>query len=643
MEDLTNNMNSLEIKEVYESFLIDGKEQYFYIKGDEVYRFSRSQNKWLFCCNVNFFNEYKRSINNLKEKYETLLVNGNEIHFFTKGNDVFEFNHLENRWVFSGNTIQFIEFKKSLNIIYLPDIKIKRKYEKLRKNNGILERSKDGKVWGTICIFIGKEQCYNYSRNSCGSFCLKHKDGVVNNVNSTEKGDIIEDWVYNLLLKSDRLINVKNVGQKNGKLDIIFQVKDEVDQFRGIQVKQLTSQGKNSYCISKLKKYDKNTLIVGVTEDKKYMCLIFNTFIGDLNSFSFNITNYKDEKYSKYIFAGLDDNSLGYTFFDELIKSCKSSTIDDDSQFSKTNLKEHEMMLSLKEKCEENNLTFEPCNSSDSPIDVYINEKKVQCKYSSILENNLYQFRLDHTIDNKASQPYSENDVDFFIFKHEKEDFFYIIPQNVLLHFGYLKTEEIKDKTTKKLEGKVTLMVAPSLYQEYHWTKQFINRFDLINEEYDLDKLINLDNLFDKFQHKCKLNNITCTRDMSDLKITNGFIGDKTFKLMTSKRKHRKLYYFNTSIHIGRNMIPYHIDNQNVPDFFVFRIEIKEFCNDFYIFPKNILLEKEIIGNGSKKGKSTFGLPIPSDKDNEKQWVFDYFNNFDLLKDKIPTNILEEI
>ena len=584
------------------------------------------------------------NINNLeiKEVYETLLVNGKDEIFCIMGNDVFHLN-TERNWIWCCNIVQFIEFKKNLNIIYLSDIKVKREYEKLRKNNEILERSKDGKVWRRICSF-NNGQCYNYSIASCGSFCKSHKTGVINEkISNTKMGDIIEEWVYDQLCKSDELVNVKNVGRDNGKLDIIFQVKDEVNkninQFRGIQVKQLIINRENGYYISDLKKYDEETLIVGVSEDKKYMCLIFNIIIGDLDGFYFSINDYKDKKYSQYIFGGLDDNSLGYIFFDKLIKCCKKSTIDDDSQFSKTNLKENKMINKLKEKCEENNLTFEPCDSSDSSIDVYINEKKVQCKYSSILKNNLYQFSLDHTINNKAYQPYSENDVDFFIFKHEKEDSFSIIPQSVLLHFGYLKTEEIESKTTKKLEGKTTLTIYPSSYEENHWTKQFINRFDLINEEYDLDKLINLDNPFDKFQNKCKLKNIECTRDMSDLKITNGFIGDKTFKLMTSKRKHRKLYYFSTNI----SDIPYHIEDENVPNFFIFRIEIEEFHDDFYIIPKDILIKQEVIGSGDKKGKRTFGLPEPIDDKNQKQWVFKYLNNFDLLKDKKPEGLPEEL
>ena len=331
MEDLTNNMNNLKIKEVYETLLIDGKEQKYFIKGE----------------------------------------------------DVFGLNCLENKWVFCGNVIQFIEYKKSI-IIDLQDIKVKTGYEKLRSNKGVLERSKDGKVWRSICVFNNKGQCHNYSIKSCDCYCGKHKDGIANIISDTQKGDIIEKYVYEQLCKSDQLINVKNTGQENGKLDIIFQVKDEVDknnnQFRGIQVKQLTKRRGNNYCISRLKKYNKDTLIVGISEDKKYMCLIFNTYIGDLDSFSFGIDDYKDKKYRQYIFAGLEDNSLGYTFFNKLIEYSKTSTICDDSQFSKDILKEHEMMLSLKKKCEENNLSFKLCDTADSATDVYINEKRIQCK-----------------------------------------------------------------------------------------------------------------------------------------------------------------------------------------------------------------------------------------------------------------------
>ena len=432
MEDLINNMNNLEIKEEYESFSIDGRMEYFCIKGKYVYRFSYSQDKWIEFCFTSWFPEYKKNI-----------------------------------------------------IIDLPDVKIKDKYEKRRLNKWILERSKDGKVWRRICLFNNNGQCPNYSRISCGFFCKKHKDGIINNVATTKKGDIIEKWVFDQLCKSDQLINVKNIGPINCKLDIIFQVKDEVDKniIRGIQVKILSLHRKNSYCIRNLKKYDEDTLIVGVAEDKKYMCLFFNSFIGDLDSFNFNIKTYKKkDNLRPYIFAGFDDNSLGYTFFGELIKHSKISSIFKDSHFSKDNLKEYKMMKELEEKCKENNLLFEPYTSSDSPVDAIINGKKVQCKYSSQIECNLYNFGLSHVINNKVDQPYSENDVDFFIFKHEKESSFYIIPENVMLHFGYLKT--------KKLKGKLRINLYPS-YKENHWTKQFINRFDLIEKEFDLSNLNN--------------------------------------------------------------------------------------------------------------------------------------------------------
>ena len=533
------------------------------------------------------------NMNNLKikERYKTSIINEKEESVCMTNENTFRYpNNYFPKFCIS------VKFPKNI-IIDLPDNK--NMYDKVISNNEILERS---------------------------------KDEVVNEkISTTKKGDIIEDWIYNFLLKSDQLINVTNVGRDNGKLDIIFRVKEEVDQgiIRGIQVKQLTKNNKNSYFISDLKKYDNDTLIVGVSEDRKYMCLIFNTYIRDLDSFSFSINDYKNKKYKQYIFSGLDDNSLGYTFFDELIKCCKKSTIYNDSQFSENNLKENKMMKELEKKCEGHGLSFKPCDTSDSPIDAFINKKRVQCKYSSEIGFNFYDFSLKHTINNKINQPYSENDVDFFIFKHKKEDSFYIIPQNVLLYFGYLTTEEI--------EGKIGINLAPSSYQEYHWTKQFINRFDLINNEYDLNKLKNLDNPFDKFQDKCKANNIICNRDMKHLLLNNGFVNDKTFKLFSSKTKIKKgkLYQFTTGI----NTNPYHINNLNIPDFFIFRIE--DFPDDFYIIPKNILVEQEIIGFGDKKGKISFRIPEPADITNKKQWIFKHLNNFDLLKDKIELS--EEI
>ena len=427
--------------------------------------------------------------------------------------------------------------------------------------------------------------------------------------------------MYDLIKQSDELINIQIIGQSNCKLDIIYQVKDEVERgiihYRGIQVKTLCLARENYFSINDLKKYDKDTLIVGADKERKCMCLVVKTFIGDIDVFGFNISN-PSLKVKPYIFNGLNDNSLGYNFFDTLIYRCKFSTIYGDDQFSSDNLKEHNMLLKLEEKCKENNLSFRINSTSNSSIDCFINNKRIQCKFSSQIKFNLYDFSLNHTINNKTSQPYTENDVDLFIFQHEKEETFYIIPQNVLIHFGYLKTNLI--------EGKLALVISPSSYKEDHWTKLFINNFDAINNEYDLSNLINLDNIVDKFQQLCKENNIICNQDMTNLTINNGIINKKTVKFNKSSRMHGKNYEFYMAI----NNVPYHTKNNNVPDFFIFRID--QYPNDFYILPKEILIDKKTIGHDNQKGVSKILLPIPRDESNQKKWVQDYLNNFDLLK-----------
>jgi len=517
-------------------------------------------------------------------------------------------------------TLSNLTLEKIDNIIYLPDIKIGYKYEKLRLNNNILERSKDGIIWKKVCNFLfNNEQCYNYITKNC--FCGKHQDGLINTLDRVNIGDMTEKWLFDLIKQSNQLINIQIIGQSNCKLDIIYQVKDEVERgiihYRGIQVKTLCLSRENYFSINDLKKYDKDTLIAGIDKERKCMCLIVKTFIGDIDVFGFNISN-PSLKVKPYIFNGLNDNSLGYNFFNTLIYHCKFSTIYTDDQFNSDNLKERDMLLKLEKKCKENNLSFRINSTSNSSIDCFIDNKTIQCKFSSQIISNLYYFSLNHTIDNKCGQSYTENDVDLFIFQHEKEETFYIIPQNVLIHFGYLKTNLI--------EGKLALAISPSSYKEDHWTKLFINNFHVINNEYDLSNLINLDNIVDKFQQLCKENNIICNQDMVNLTINNGIANQKKVKFCKSSR----IVYKNYEFYIAINNIPYHTKNNNIPDFFIFRID--QYPDDFYIFPKEILIEKEIIGTDDQKGSKKIFLPIPRDESNRKKWVIPYLNNFDLLK-----------
>ena len=508
--------------------------------------------------------------------------------------------------------------------MYLPDIKIIYGYEKLRLNNNILERSKDGIVWKSICVFNLDGQCCNYRIKENGCYCRKHPNGILIDVSTVKIGDATENWVFNILKESLDLLNIQLKGQENSKLDIIYQVKDEVEQgilhYRGIQVKTLKSnKNKTSFSMNDLKKYDNDTLIVGVDVERKYMRLILRSCIkeSDSDTFAFNI-NKISSNIRPYIFLGLEDIFSGSNFQDNLIRLCKNSTIYDHTQFYENELNEHNMMIKLEELCKEKNLNFKINDTSDSSIDCFINNKRIQCKYSNSINTNLYSFGLKHSVNGKKNQPYSENDVDLFIFQHKNEPLFWVIPSSVLSHFGYLKTDT--------LIGKNSLNLTSLSYNKDDWTKKFSNRFDLIDENYDLSELINLDNFFDKFQHVCKINDIECIRDMSDLNYNNCFINNKTANFIKSTNKSGKNYYFQ----ISRSNIAYHTNNI-VPDFFIFRIE--DYPDNFYIFPKEILIMKEIIGTGNIKGKSSFLFPIPFDNtNNRKLWCFDYLDKFDLLK-----------
>ena len=246
--------------------------------------------------------------------------------------------------------------------------------------NGILYKYHEKfNRWVMTCSF-STSRCYNYcSKNSI--YCKIHQNNILNeNINKikTFNGDKLEIFISNILKSSNELKNVTVIGHENSKLDIIFQVEDEIktglEIYRGVQIRTLIKNEFN-YTAMGLNKYYDDTLLIFINNDMNVFCLFFKNFSEGKDSISFPIRNIYDvdHRLIPYIF-----NSITENFISKLIQFSKISTIyNPEIQTSERCLKEKKMLLRLKEKCNLYNLVFQNNTTHMSSIDCYINNQSI--------------------------------------------------------------------------------------------------------------------------------------------------------------------------------------------------------------------------------------------------------------------------
>jgi hypothetical protein len=132
-------------------------------------------------------------------------------------------------------------------------------------------------------------------------------------------------------------------------------------------------------------------------------------------------------------------------------------------------------MNRLKIKCNNEKFKFKINDTHDSKIDCFINNHKIQCKTTSVKSTNkTYKCTILKSGGSGTLIPYSYKDnIDFFVIEIVGyNNFFFIIPINDLIHNGYISTESNK--------GKRCISIINPTLKSKHWTKQYINRFDLL-------------------------------------------------------------------------------------------------------------------------------------------------------------------
>jgi len=598
MNELTNAMSNInlnsEIK--YYEMKVECKNEKFKDDNGIISRYSKFKQKWLLTCNLKTAEQCKnfQTYNGFCKKHQKCVIKDKTIPYY---------------------------YGMSIigTLCYLCDY-----------NDKTYRISNITNCWNEICKFTYKndenfncDRCINFSKNN-DCYCERHKNGVDNERKSnTLIGDLNEEFICDLMLNRNEFIDVKKIGRENSELDITYKIKEEydsgLDQIRGIQIKTLSYLKDYGYHINDIDGYSNSTVIVGLSKDKKYFCIFFKSVLKDVSSLYIDFNKPKIE-HRQNIFYGLDDKTLGYTFMDMLIHYSKHSTLYDNSIISNSNLKERDSINRIETKCKYYNLNFKYADSSDSQIDCIINNKNIQCKYSTYLNKKLYQIKL-YKNKNTLICPYEDTDnIDFFIFETEIKEF-YVIPISVLIYFGYIKTQNNKGKTTIKL--------CPSSHTDNHWSKHFINRFDLLSTDnvFNINSILDMTNVINIFNYQCYLNGITSLRNMENLSSSICTIKDKNVKCLKSTKLHRLNYTFTIQY---ENKIPYNI-SMDLPDFFVLYIDGP--TKWFYIFPKQILIDQHIIGDQNNKGSRTLGLPVPgaSTIKENKFWSQPYVNAFGFL------------
>lgn len=345
-------------------------------------------------------------------------------------------------------------------------------------------KGKDGSL-ALACIY---DNCNNYGfATNGGIYCGKHRDGIDPNSDIRKKekadktakakivsktvyktGDDTELWVVNKLKLIALISSAERVGYTGSKYDVEFKLNDE-NKIRGIQVKTLIKNTRSNdsyqFC-SRGSNYSANTLFIGVNKDRTRFTLMFYKDLKTQNpTFTYSMKNpiYKDYMFSDYDkFLIKLEGMLSTT--DECDKNCRPPALQ----------QEYDSLVRLKNKCNQNNITYRWVEDSNTKIDCVLNNYNVQHKSSRTKDSFQYQFDITVS-DCGRCKPYSDSyDINFFVF--EIVDFknnFYIVPIDVLIKKGYIRTDA--DKGKNKI-----LIPNPDTHNGYHWINIYKNNFDLL-------------------------------------------------------------------------------------------------------------------------------------------------------------------
>lgn len=423
------------------------------------------------------------------------------------------------------------------------------------------------------------------------------------------KGDNAEIEIVKILDLLD-FENVIHYGFTMCKYDVFVKYKDEIF-LRAIQIKTLSKNECGTYKIFlESEKYTKDTLIIGINLEENIYSLYFLYETSNTSMITF-------QPYDVHLFYDLDK------FKKKVFELAKlSQIVENMDDFCPIKMRiESESIARFNSECDELKICFQRYNIVSSPIDGIANNYNIQFKSSSDKVATLYNFNLFRHTD-KQFKPYSLNDnLNFFIFEILDilyKGFFYIIPISILIKGGYISDMDYKG-------GKHSISLAPPDYPEWHWSLQFINKFDFLNSNINIDiETIFFNKYFNNFFRECTKKKIQCELDKNNTITTLNshkvrLIKNDQYQDSSSKFILLEIFkYLDTKIRIESNY-----------KFFIF-VYGEKYPDDCCIVPARIMIERGYVRTSYQPGNSTISLKYPDCKD--EFWSKNYINNFDILR-----------
>ena len=291
-----------------------------------------------------------------------------------------------------------------------------------------------------------------------------------NKESNTEIGDETETYVANLLSNSKKYKNIEKIGNQGCSADIKITYMD--DSVNYIQVKTLMKRSATSFSIDNRKKYVDNMLMACVDKTRQFFALDFYKNLKGVDWINFEF----DDDTSEYWDIMYNDEII---FLDELHELLPLST--KENAYSKSAIKEKEMLERLEKYCKENGLIYQRNTTNGNTIDGYINGYSFQAKFKTKnYAGNTYQINFVKNCGrlNKKGirKSYEYGDFDFFIvevggLKQDKS-------KNYKGNFCIIPKDEFLAKEsyhTKNKKGHNSFYVCAPDAKDDHWSNKFWN------------------------------------------------------------------------------------------------------------------------------------------------------------------------
>jgi hypothetical protein len=423
-----------------------------------------------------------------------------------------------------------------------------------------------------------------------------------------KNGRANELYIIDILSQLKYFEDIIDYGVSGNKFDIFVKCPNE-EFYRGLQVKTIhrDNRDKSSYDIKIGGRYEKDTLIIGVTnEHDKFTLLTF----GNLDSLRINFSpknKYKLidlKKFTKMLVKYVCQSTVVYNINDYFYRNQKT---------------EADSMDRFRNKCTELGIEFRKnITTNMDEIDATVNNFNVQFKASghSPKSTSKYQFNLSRSLSN-GIRPYNENDnIQYFIFEIVAEKYmnnFYIIPTQFLMDNGYI--------STANNVGKYSIQIPTPDYNKHDWCLSFLNKF----EQLTLSK-INVPVSYSNLHECCLSKQLPCTTSLIGKKCTLTHIN--CHRIMHVKHVLCRKDTLAFPIRLGKvsDWRPIHINDGY--SFIIFDYG-KMYKNQFCIIPIGVLIEEGYIATDDQKGWKFISLAYPDSSN--PHWSMKYINKFELL------------